>query len=1566
MKSKRTKESGDAEEISDGGTVHDLLRSFLEEKKEEKQRQELRDQHFLQIFEALTTNKQDEDKRREERRIEEDRKREERLLEERKIFAERLQKEEEEKRVWFEQYEKERRDWYEQNMRVSNPNGNTPSLEIGDQEKPREARMQKLTDTDDIEHFLTMFERVANAYKWPDNVWVLKLAPLLTGKAQAAYANMDSDKAQNFDEVKQAILKRFNINEETYRQRFRSTKKKAEESYTETEVRLRDLSKKWLKPKERNKDELVDVIIREQLVNAMPRDLQLRVRERKPKTAEEAGTIADDIISARGSIFNGNTDNRNCLKCGIPGHFARDCRSTTNKVGNFSLGPRDDRKKSENIMRRDAGLTCYSCGKLGHIASRCPSRIASKDNGGKKIGTYFCDNTKSEAKQFTSSSYKSRDQEYVCQGLVEGIPTELLVDSGASCTLVHQDLVTNERINENDQLQIKCAHGDSVVYPTANIEIKINDQIYHVRAGVSPTLPRPVLLGRDIGNLLELAVREQEAYAVLTRIQKRKKEKEEATTLAKEMTSGVKTRRLTRDDEKDIEEDEQAPLHQFDDSVFEGGQKQRKTKRERRQAKKVWQNIYSQPTVLGSDDESTNTEELEDCPQTERDDSNRGDDELTTSSGISDQEQSTSTILNVGKREFQNLQENDPTLESIRKLVREETLPDNTGKFFKRAGLYYRQWCSKEADQDGSQTAEQLILPRKCRKLALELAHDIPMGGHLGRKKTLDRLLARFYWPGIIHDVNQHCKSCGTCQKSAGRRGVKKAHLVSLPIIEEPFQRIAMDIVGPLIRSKSGNKFILVICDYSTRYPEAIPLKNVEAETIAEELGKFFSRMGVPKEILTDQGSNFTSQLLKEVYRMLKITPIRTSPYHPQTDGLVERFNGTLKSMLKKLAKDDPTEWDRWLPYLLFAYREVPNESTGFSPFELLFGRHVRGPLDILRETWETDPKSSESIVSYVMKMRERLSETMEIAQTNLAKAQKRQKKWYDQSARVREFNEGEEVLVLLPTSTNKLRAEWQGPYKVKRKVGTVNYEVEMVGKRKRTKVYHVNMLRKWHTPQATSYFEDKEETDTEYSTDEGETIPVPPCFNEDESEVFISSNLQKTQREQMERLLEEYKDIIQDKPGRTDQAEHRIETGDAVPIRQAPYRIPYAQREKMKEEIEKMEEMGVIQPSRSEWASPVVMVPKKDGTQRFCVDYRKLNKISSFDAYPMARIDDIIDRLGTAKYVSTIDLTRGYWQVPLTEESRKKTAFITPNGLYEFTTMPFGLHGAPATFQRLMDCVLQGSEEFVAALLDDIIIFSQTWTEHLHHVREVLERLRKAGLTARPSKCHFGMEEVVYLGHVVGGGKVKPTESKVQAVKDFPRPKTKTDVRAFLGLSGYYRKFIPNYAEIAAPLSDLTRKAAPQVVSWTDQCSKAFVLLKDRLCSLPVLHSPDLSKPFVVQTDASERGIGAVLSQEGPDGEHPVAYISRKLRPRETRYATIEKECLAIVWAIQTLRVYLYGQDFTIQTDHHPLQWLDQMKDKNGRLTRWSLSLQSYKFKIQHRSGKENANADTMSRLTK
>ena len=250
-----------------------------------------------------------------------------------------------------------------------------------------------------------------------------------------------------------------------------------------------------------------------------------------------------------------------------------------------------------------------------------------------------------------------------------------------------------------------------------------------------------------------------------------------------------------------------------------------------------------------------------------------------------------------------------------------------------------------------------------------------------------------------------------------------RAPMISLLVIGEPFEWIAMDVVGPLPRTRSGHRYVLVICDYATRYPEAVAMETVDAKVVAEELLKLFSRVGIPKEILTNQGSNLTSQLLAELYGLLHVKALRTSPYHPQTDGLVEPFNGTLKEMLRKSAQEDGKDWDKLLPFSLFAYREAPQESTGFSPFELLYGRDIHGPLDVIKEEWETNPKSNENVIFHIMLMQERLEGMATLAQGNLQKAQESQKTWYERTSRERTLSPGERVLVLLPTSTFKLMA---------------------------------------------------------------------------------------------------------------------------------------------------------------------------------------------------------------------------------------------------------------------------------------------------------------------------------------------------------------------------------------------------------------------------------------------------------------------------------------------------------------------------------------------------------------
>ena len=634
-----------------------------------------------------------------------------------------------------------------------------------------------------------------------------------------------------------------------------------------------------------------------------------------------------------------------------------------------------------------------------------------------------------------------------------------------------------------------------------------------------------------------------------------------------------------------------------------------------------------------------------------------------------------------------------------------------------------------------------------------------------------------------------------------------------------------MDFVGPLPRSSSGKRYILVICDYATRYPEAIALRTIDTPMVAEELVKFFARMGVPEEILTDQGTNFTSQLLHEVYQLLHIKPIRTTPYHPQTDGLVERFNGTLKAMLRKTVDEEGRDWDRLLPYLLFAYREVPQASTGFSPFELFYGRHVRGPLDVLKESWEASKRSTESVVSYVLTIQERLKKLRDIVQENLKAAHATQKAWYDRHSRDRAFNPGDKVLVLLPTSTNRLLASWRGPYPVVRRVSPVNYEVEMADRRKKKGIFHIKMLQLWHPPCALSLL--AEETPGETDGEIDDDVVLWNSGAEAAGTPTINEGLTTSQLEELRTLLSEFKDVLQNEPGRTHAAEYRIRT-KAAPVRLPPYRLPHAYRDTVRKELEEMEKDGIIERSGSEWAFPIVL---EDG-------YRRLNAVAEADAYPMPRVDDLIDSLGKAKFVTTLDLSRGYWQVPVEKESRPYTAFTTPYVLFQFRVMPFGLHGAPATFQRMMDGVLRECHSYAAAYLDDVVIHSAKWEDHMDHIRRVLQKLREAGLTVKPKKCQLAMNRCTYLGHFVGSGEVQPEQSKVEAVKCYPTPRSKKQVRAFLGLTGYYRKFIPAYADLAATLTDLTRKNAPNRIHWTEDCNRAFQALKEVLCAKPILNS--------------------------------------------------------------------------------------------------------------------------------
>ena len=428
------------------------------------------------------------------------------------------------------------------------------------------------------------------------------------------------------------------------------------------------------------------------------------------------------------------------------------------------------------------------------------------------------------------------------------------------------------------------------------------------------------------------------------------------------------------------------------------------------------------------------------------------------------------------------------------------------------------------------------------------------------------------------------------------------------------------------------------------------------------------------------------------------------------------------------------------------------------------------------------------------------------------------------------------------------------------------------------------------------------------------------------------------------------------------DAVEHDINTGDRPPIRCAPRRMS---PQKMKQEEECVTEMltgGQIEPSDSPWSSPVVLVTKKDGGTRFCVDYRRLNDATTKDAYPLPRIDDSLDMLAGKQRFSTLDLASGYWQVSLSQEARVKTAFAMHFGLFQFRVMPFGLCNAPATFERLMDRVLQGLRWTRCLVhLDDIISFGSTFDGALTNWTLIFERLRLYGLQLKSTKCHLFRSSVPFLGHIVGRHGLECDPTKIEDIKSWPVPDCLKSVRQFLGFVGYYRRFIPNFADVATPFVTLTGKDVPFV--WDSSCSAAFAALRAALMDTPILAFPTETGLYVLDTDASNFGLGGVLSQVQNNQERVVAYCSHALRPSQRCYCTTKREMLAAVAMCIQFRSYLRGARFTLRTDHKSLVWLHCFKDTEGMMSRWLHALQQFQFSIVHRPGKDHGNADGLSR---
>lgn len=475
----------------------------------------------------------------------------------------------------------------------------------------------------------------------------------------------------------------------------------------------------------------------------------------------------------------------------------------------------------------------------------------------------------------------------------------------------------------------------------------------------------------------------------------------------------------------------------------------------------------------------------------------------------------------------------------------------------------------------------------------------------------------------------------------------------------------------------------------------------------------------------------------------------------------------------------------------------------------------------------------------------------------------------------------------------------------------------------------------------------------------------------QDIRKLIRTSHLNLEEKQILEKLCQDFEQIFQKENQNlsfTNTIKHSIDLKVEKPIFTKSYRYPHIHKNEVETQISKMLQDGIIRHSFSPWSSPIWIVPKKSDASgkikwRLVVDYRKLNEQTVDDKYPLPNITEILDKLGRCNYFTTLDLASGFHQIEVETKDIPKTAFTVEFGHYEYVRMPFGLKNAPSTFQRVMDNVLQGLQgRTCLCYMDDIVIFSSSLQEHIKNLKQVFMRLKQANLKIQLDKSEFMHKELIFLGHIITREGVKPNPTKIEAVKNFPIPKTAKQIKSFLGLLGYYRKFIRNFAEITKPMTTCLRKDKKIILN--EEYISCFTKCKQLLCEEPILQYPDFTQPFKLTTDASNFALGAILSQGKKD--LPICYASRTLNSAEQNYSATEKELLAIVWGVKQFRPYLYGKKFKIVTDHRPLQWLMNLKEPNSKLVRWRLKLEEYDYEIEYKKGTLNSNADALSRIEK
>ena len=1421
---------------------------------------------------------------------------------------------------------------------------------------------------DDPEGFFETFEDAAEIAAWPQGHWAIMVRSVLTGKAASVVAAIEKEERGNYERVKEEVLRVYEVTPEFYRDKFRSARKGNSQKYLEYAQTLRKTHGKWWKAAEvETLKQATEVTLLEQFMAGIEPRVRTYLCERRVRSLDEAAKLAEDyeiqnkpnysVLPNRGSgRYEGNGRSYGVAKtrCYL-------CHGTDHSAGSC---PKAAEKKAGTAPPRPYKPRCYHCGKEGHMSPSCPEK---KDKGQSwRTKAAMCaivqrqeEKELREACLFSSPSKQgSAFEGYEVSGVLKSVdgagevPVVVLRDTAATQTLVRQAAVPDEVMRCAGPKMIVKGLGGITVSREAKVRLRIAGEERLIRVGVTRDLPVAgvdILLGNDVGGgkiksfwkdkVSEEVERGHEVVAAVTTRSQARLEEAESRREEEEAWEGLVNLFAGR----------AAPL-------ADNGAVQRTEMAA--EARPGGARRSAQPSEVGERAEGGASA----CH-----DQREAEEPPGASEGKGQRQEALSTVsLPATRGELVEEQARAAELDEMRlDALSPQEAEREASCFLTEDGLLLKK--SRDPMQEADDTADsyQVVLPRRYRQEVVRLAHE-DVTAHLGVTKTGDVLKTYFFWPGMLTDVRKYIKRCNICQVAQGT-APKPVPMQQFPIVEEPFSIIVVDIVGPLPRTRNGNQYLLTIMCRATRYPEAIPMSSCSSKKLLPRLMDVFSKFGVPRVVQSDQGSNFMGKLFQQAVNELGVKHIHSSPYYPQSQGCLERFYRSLKSVLTKFSLENEKDWDEGVQVALYALRTVRHASLGVSSFELMFGRRPREALRVIYEKIMGNPQP-ENLADYIRKLRSRMECARRLARENMEESQDKMKERYDVKTQDRSFNVGDLVLMFNAGGTRPLQARYQGPYEVIGRSGPCNYVLSTPGRRKQCARVHVNLLK---------LYEGGEVVAVAYTGVDG-TVPTEPCsqgrddFVLDRADAKLENgamlrdlksglaHLSDEQAGEVEGLLRSFPETMSDVPTQTPLLQHDvILTAGATPIKQHPYRLSPEKRKIMREEVQYLIENGFAVPSQSPWASPCLLVPKAGGDYRLCTDYRKLNGVTVADSYPLPRIEDLIDEVSGATFLTKLDLLKGFYQVPLTEEASQASSFVTPDGLYRYTVMPFGMRNSGSTFQRLANWVIRDLPD-VHAYIDDIVVASKSWAQHLESLTAVFKRLSEANLTVNLKKCDFAASTLTYLGHQVGKGAVRPLDAKVKDIVDFPAPASRRSLRRFLGMASYYRRFIADFASISAPLTSML--STKTKFSWSQDCQESFDALKARLASTPVLCAPDYNKEFVLCVDASDVGTGGVLCQESENILKPVAYMSRKLNQHQRVYSVIEKEALAVIQCLEKFAPYL-EKHTVVYSDHNPLKFVETMKAKNARLARWALILQGKDLEIRHVPGRLNISADTLSR---